>query len=53
LLKHIYKEVNVLYKFFNECLVSLCFKKKYFLGGSQGQKYSVKKSYMYLVKTNK
>ena len=36
--------------FFNECPVNIYFKKKHLLGGSQGQKYSFKNRYIYLVK---
>ena len=36
--------------FFNECLVNLYFKKKYFLGGFQGEKFSFKNTFSYLVK---
>ena len=37
--------------FFYECLVNLYFKKKYVLGGFQGQKYSFKNRFIYFVKT--
>ena len=36
--------------FFYKCLVNLYFKKKYFLGGFQGQKYSFVNTETYLVK---
>ena len=38
--------------FFYECLVNLYFKKKSILGGFQGQKYSFKNTYTYLVTVN-
>ena len=38
--------------FFYECLVNLYFKKKYVLGGFQGQKYSFKNTWAYLVTIN-
>ena len=38
--------------FFYECLVNLYFKKKSILGGFEGQKYSFKNTYTYLVTVN-
>ena len=37
--------------FFYECLVNLYFKKKYFLEGSQREKYSFKNTQTHLVKS--
>ena len=48
--KQFKNELDPKYAFY-DCLVNLYFKKNYVLGGFQGQKYSFKNRFIYLVIT--